>query len=182
MTNGGSATAIGVRLNNADRGVREHRAPTRSRRPAPRRSTSASTNLLTTRWNDITVTGSGTGAIRLSNTTGQPVLGRRRRHRPRAADDVGGHGGAGHRELERGHGRRGRYRHDLRHRRAGGRHPQLQRLAFLFDSVSSTNSAGDGINLDTNLTTPFTASTGAIAGAAGIALSTSTAAEPAAAT
>ncbi len=40
---------------------------------------------------------------------------------------------------------------------------------FFFDSASSTNSAGDGINLDTNLTAPFVINGGTIAGAAGIA-------------
>ena len=40
VTNGGSATAIGVRINNADRVLlRGHRARTRSRRAARRRST-----------------------------------------------------------------------------------------------------------------------------------------------
>ena len=40
---------------------------------------------------------------------------------------------------------------------------------FFFDSASSTNSAGDGVNLDTNLTAPVVINAGTIAGAAGIA-------------
>ena len=40
---------------------------------------------------------------------------------------------------------------------------------FFFDSASSTNSAGDGVNLDTNLTAPVVINGGTIAGAAGIA-------------
>ncbi|KRA39091.1 hypothetical protein ASD81_11110 [Nocardioides sp. Root614] len=39
-----------------------------------------------------------------------------------------------------------------------------------FDSVSSTNSAGDGINLDTNVGTLFSATGGVISGASGIGL------------
>ena len=75
VTNGGSATAIGVRINNADRVLFANTATNTIATTGAKALDAASTSLLTSRWNDITVTGSGTGAIRLSSTTGQPVLG-----------------------------------------------------------------------------------------------------------
>src|SRR5207342_1576891 len=42
--------------------------------------------------------------------------------------------------------------------------------SLAFDAVSSTNSSGAGINLDSNGATPFSASSGSISGAAGNAI------------
>ena len=128
VTNGGSATAIGVRINNADRVLFANTATNTIATTGAKALDAASTSLLTSRWNDITVTGSGTGAIRLSSTTGQPVLGdgagtdsrcRRRRARRRRWTSRTP-------TPSRSTRRNG---HDLRHRRARGGHPQLQRLA-----------------------------------------------------
>ena len=131
VTNGGSSTAIGVRINFADRVLFANTATNTIATTGAKALDAASTSLLTSRWNDITVTGSGTGAIRLSSVTGQPVLG------DGAGTDL---------SLQTTSGATaaldvassntvtvdlGRHRHDLGDRRAGDGHPQLQRLAVL---------------------------------------------------
>ena len=131
VTNGGSATAIGVRINNADRVLFANTATNTIATTGAKALDAASTSLLTSRWNDITVTGSGTGAIRLSSTTGQPVLGDGSGTDLSLQTTSGRDGGARHREQQHRDRRQRRHRHHLRDRRARGRHPQLQRLAVL---------------------------------------------------
>jgi hypothetical protein len=170
VTNGGSATAIGVRINNADRVLFGNTATNTITTTGAKALDAASTNLLTSRWNDITVTGSGTGAIRLSSTTGQPVLGDgagtdlslQTTSGATAALDISSaitvtvdSGGTDAISATGGPAA------DIRNSNGS---------QFFFDSVSSTNSANDGINYDTNLSAPFTAAAGAISGAAGIAI------------
>ena len=169
VSNGGSATAIGVRINNAG-SVNFVSSGTNTITTSGAKALDASgTNLLTSRWNDLTVTGSGTGAIRLSSTTGQPVLGDgagtdlslQTTSGATAALDISSANtvtvdSAGTDTISATGGPAA----DIRNSNGS---------QFFFDSVSSTNSAGDGVNLDTNLTSPFVASAGAISGAAGIA-------------
>jgi VCBS repeat-containing protein len=169
VTNGGSATAIGVRINNADRVLFSNTATNTISTTGAKALDVASTSLLTSRWNDITVTGSGTGAIRLNATTGQPVL---------------GDGGGTDLSLQTTSGATAAL--DIASSNTvtvdsagtdtisaiGGPAMDIRNSngsQFFFDSASSTNSAGDGINLDTNLTAPVVINGGAIAGAAGIA-------------
>ena len=169
VTNGGTATAIGVRINNADRVLFANTATNTIATTGAKALDAASTSLLTSRWNDITVTGSGTGAIRLSNTTGQPVLGDgagtdlslQTTSGATAALDIASSNtvtvdSAGTDTISATGGPAA----DIRNSNGS---------QFFLDSVSSTNSAGDGVNLDTNLTAPFVANGGTIAGAAGIA-------------
>ncbi len=170
VTNGGSATAIGVRINNADRVLFGNTATNTIATTGAKALDAAGTNLLTSRWNDITVTGSGTGAVRLSSTTGQPVLGdgvgtdlslQTTSGSVAALDIVSSDmvtvDAAGSDTVSATGGPA------LDIRNSDG-------SQFSFDSASSTNSAGDGINLDTNLTTPVVIDAGAISGAAGIAV------------
>ena len=169
VTNGGSATAIGVRINNADRVLFANTATNTIATSGAKALDAASTSLLTSRWNDITVTGSGTGAIRLSSTTGQPVLGDgagtdlslQTTSGATAALDIASSNtvtvdSAGTDTISATGGPAA----DIRNSNGS---------QFFFDSASSTNSAGDGINLDTNLTAPVVINAGTISGAAGIA-------------
>jgi VCBS repeat-containing protein len=169
VTNGGSATAIGVRINNADRVLFANTATNTIATTGAKALDAASTSLLTSRWNNITVTGSGTGAIRLSSTTGQPVLGDgsgtdlslQTTSGSTASLDIASSNtvtvdSAGTDTISA----TGGPALDIRNSNGS---------QFFFDSVSSTNSAGDGINLDTNLTAPVVINGGTIAGAAGIA-------------
>ena len=170
VSNGGSATAIGVRINNADRVLFTNTATNTIATSGAKALDAVSTNLLTSRWNDVTVTGSGSGAVRLSSVTGQPALGDgagtdlslQTTSGSTAALDIASSNtvtvDAGGTDTISATGGPAV---DIRNSNGS---------QFSFDSVSSTNSAGDGINLDTNLTTPFTASAGAISGAAGIAV------------
>ena len=154
VTNGGSATAIGVRINNADRVLFANTATNTIATTGAKALDAASTSLLTSRWNDITVTGSGTGAIRLSSTTGQPVLGDgsgtdlslQTTSGATAALDIASSNtvtvdSAGTDTISATGGPAA----DIRNSNGS---------QFFFDSASSTNSAGDGVNLDTNLTAP----------------------------
>ncbi len=169
VTNGGSATAIGVRINNADRVLFANTATNTIATTGAKALDAASTSLLTSRWNDITVTGSGTGAIRLSSTTGQPVLGDgsgtdlslQTTSGATAALDIASSNtvtvdSAGTDTIST----TGGPAMDIRNSNGS---------QYFFDSASSTNSAGDGVNLDTNLTAPVVINGGTIAGAAGIA-------------
>ena len=169
VTNGGSATAIGVRINNADRVLFANTATNTIATTGAKALDAASTSLLTSRWNDITVTGSGTGAIRLSSTTGQPVLGDgagtdlslQTTSGATAALDIASSNtvtvdSAGTDTISA----TGGPAMDIRNSNGS---------QYFFDSASSTNSAGDGVNLDTNLTAPVVINAGTIAGAAGIA-------------
>ena len=169
VTNGGSATAIGVRINNADRVLFTSTATNTIATSGAKALDVATTNLLTSRWNDITVTGSGTGAIRLNSTTGQPVLGDgagtdlslQTTSGSTAALDIASSNtvtvdSAGTDTVSATGGPA------LDIRSSNG-------SQFFFDSASSTNSAGDGVNLDSNLTAPVVVNAGTIAGAAGIA-------------
>ena len=169
VTNGGSATAIGVRINNADRVLFANTATNTIATSGAKALDAASTSLLTSRWNDITVTGSGTGAIRLSSTTGQPVLGDgsgtdlslQTTSGATAALDIASSNtvtvdSAGTDTISA----TGGPAMDIRNSNGS---------QYFFDSASSTNSAGDGVNLDTNLTAPVVINAGTIAGAAGIA-------------
>jgi len=169
VTNGGSATAIGVRINSADRVLFTDTATNTIATTGAKALDAAGTNLLTSRWNDITVTGSGTGAIRLNSTTGTPTLGDgsgtdlslQTTSGATAALDIASSNtvtvdSAGTDTISA----TGGPAVDIRNSNGS---------TFTFDSVSSTNSAGDGINLDTNLSSPFTGNAGAISGAAGIA-------------
>ncbi len=170
VTNGGSATAIGVRINNADRVLFTNTATNTIATTGAKALDVAGTNLLTSRWNDITVTGSGTGAIRLSNTTGLPVLGDgagtdlslQTTSGATAALDIASSNtvtvdSAGSDTVSA----TGGPALDIRNSNGS---------QFFFDSASSTSSTGDGINLDTNLTAPVIINAGTIAGAAGIAV------------
>jgi hypothetical protein len=169
VTNGGSATAIGVRLNNAGSVNFVSTGTNTISTTGAKALDAASTNLLTSRWNDITVVGSGTGAIRLNVTTGSPVLGDgagtdlslQTTSGATAALDIASSNtvtvNAGGSDTISATGGPAV---DIRNSNGS---------SYDFDSVSSTNSAGDGVNLDTNLTTPFTAGAGSIGGAAGIA-------------
>ena len=170
VTNGGSATAIGVRINNADRVLFSNTATNTIATAGAKALDVASTSLLTSRWNDITVTGSGTGAIRLNSTSGQPDLGDgagtdlslQTTSGSTAALDIASSNtvtvdSSGTDTISA----TGGPAMDIRNSNGS---------SFTFDSVSSTNSAGDGINLDTNLTSPVVINAGAISGAAGIAL------------
>ena len=154
VTNGGSATAIGVRINNADRVLFANTATNTIATTGAKALDAASTSLLTSRWNDITVTGSGTGAIRLSSTTGQPVLGDgagtdlslQTTSGATAALDIASSNtvtvdSAGTDTISA----TGGPAMDIRNSNGS---------QYFFDSASSTNSAGDGVNLDTNLTAP----------------------------
>ena len=169
VTNGGSATAIGVRINNADRVLFANTATNTIATTGAKALDVASTSLLTSRWNDITVTGSGTGAIRLSSATGQPVLGDgsgtdlslQTTSGATAALDIASSNtvtvdSAGTDTISA----TGGPALDIRNSNGS---------QYFFDSASSTNSAGDGVNLDTNLTAPVVINAGTIAGAAGIA-------------
>ncbi len=169
VTNGGSATAIGVRINNADRVLFANTATNTIATTGAKALDAASTSLLTSRWNDITVTGSGTGAIRLSSVTGQPVLGDgsgtdlslQTTSGATAALDIASSNtvtvdSAGTDTVSA----TGGPAMDIRNSNGS---------QYFFDSASSTNSAGDGVNLDTNLTAPVVINAGTIAGAAGIA-------------
>ena len=169
VTNGGSATAIGVRINNADRVLFTNTATNTIATSGAKALDVAGTSLLTSRWNDITVTGSGTGAIRLSLATGQPVLGdgsgtdlslQTTSGSTPALEIVSSNtvtvDSAGTDTVSA----TGGPALDIRNSNGS---------QFFFDSASSTNSAGDGINLDTNLTAPVVINAGAISGAAGIA-------------
>ena len=169
VTNGGSATAIGVRLNNAGSVNFVSSGTNTISTTGAKALDAASTNLLTSRWNDITVVGSGTGAIRLNSVTGQPVLGDgsgtdlslQTTSGATAALDIASSNtvtvnASGTDTISA----TGGPAVDIRNSNGS---------SYDFDSVSSTNSAGDGVNLDTNLATPFTAGAGAISGAAGIA-------------
>ena len=169
VTNGGSATAIGVRINDADRVLFANTATNTIATAGAKALDAASTSLLTSRWNDITVTGSGTGAIRLSSTTGLPVLGDgsgtdlslQTTSGATAALDIASSNtvtvdSAGTDTISA----TGGPAMDIRNSNGS---------QFFFDSASSTNSAGDGVNLDTNLTAPVVINAGTISGAAGIA-------------
>jgi len=169
VTNGGSSTAIGVRINNADRVLFANTATNTIATTGAKALDVASTSLLTSRWNDITVTGSGTGAIRLNSVTGQPVLGDgsgtdlslQTTSGATAALDIASSNtvtvdSAGTDTISA----TGGPALDIRNSNGS---------QFFLDSANSTNSAGDGINLDTNLTAPVVINAGTIAGAAGIA-------------
>jgi VCBS repeat-containing protein len=170
VTNGGSAGAIGVRLNNAGSVLFANTATNTIATSGAKALDAASTNLVSSRWNDITVTGSASGAIRLLNTTGLPALGDgagtdlslQTTSGATAALDIASSNGvsidaAGTDAVSA----TGGPAVDIRNSNGS---------TFAFDSVSSTNSANDGINLDTNLASPFSATVGAISGAAGIAV------------
>ncbi len=170
VTNGGSATAIGVRINNADQVLFANTATNTIATTGAKALDAASTNLLTSRWNDITVTDSGTGAVRLSSTTGQPVLGDgvgtdlslSTTSGATAALDIASSNtvtvdSAGTDTVSA----TGGPALDIRNSNGS---------QFFFDSASSTNSAGDGIDLSTNLTSPVVINAGTISGAAGIAV------------
>ena len=169
VTNGGSATAIGVKINNAG-GVRFEAAGTTTITTTGAKALDAAATIMASTFDDVTVTGSGTGAIRLNNTSGTTVLGDgagtdlslQTTSGATAALDVSSALGvqvdsAGTDTISATGGPAA----DIRNANGG---------AFFLDSVSSTNSAGDAINLDTNLTTPFVAAAGTISGAAGIAV------------
>jgi VCBS repeat-containing protein len=168
VTNGGSSTAIGVRLNSAGSVLFSSTATNTISTTGAKALDAATTNLLTSRWNDITVTGSGTGAIRLSNTTGTVLLGDdagtdlslQTTSGATAALDIAssnsvGVGTAGTDTISA----TGGPAVDIRNSNGS---------SFFFDSVSSTGSTTDGINFDTNLGTTFLGSAGAISGAGGI--------------
>ncbi|MEO6713080.1 MAG: Ig-like domain-containing protein, partial [Mycobacteriales bacterium] len=170
VQNGGSATAIGVRVNNAGT-VQFAQAGTNTITTTGAKALDvASTSMGTSEWDDITVTGSGTGAIRLSSATGTTRLGDgsgtdlalQTTSGATPALDIASSttttvdaGGSDTVDATGGPAL------DIRNTNAS---------TFNFDSVSSSNSAGDGLNLDTNLTSPVTATGGAISGAAGIAV------------
>jgi hypothetical protein len=170
VTNGGTSTAVGVRINNA--GTVEFAAggTVTIATTGAKALDAAGTNLAASTFDDITVTGSGTGAIRLNNNTGSTTLGDgagtdlslQTTSGSTAALDVFGGGtvkvdDAGTDAISA----TGGPAVDIRNTNGS---------SFAFDTVSSTNSANDGINLDTNLSTPFTAAGGAISGASGIAV------------
>jgi hypothetical protein len=167
---GQTSGSVGVRLNNAG-SVNFAAAGTISitTKGAKALDAAGTTNLLTSQFDDITVTGSGSGAIRLNGTTGQPVLGDgagtdlslQTTSGATAALDIASTNtvsvdSAGTDTISA----TGGPAMDIRNSNGS---------SFMFDSASSTNSAGDGINLDTNLTSPVVINAGTIAGAAGIA-------------
>jgi hypothetical protein len=174
VTNGGSSpaipTAIGVRLSSAGSVQFTNTATNTIATTGAKALDAASTSLLTSRWNDITVAGSGTGAIRLSNTTGTPALGDgagtdlslQTTSGATAALDIASSNTvtvdtAGTDTISA----TGGPAVDIRNSNGS---------SYFFDSVSSANSTGDGINFDTNLSTTFLGNAGAIGGAAGIAV------------
>ncbi len=174
VTNGGSQGAIGVRLDSADRVLFADTATntiaTTGAKALEATATDAGTNLLTSRWNDITVTASGSGAIRLINTSGQPELG------DGAGTDLSLEtttGATPALEIASSSGVTVDTGGVDTISATGGPAVNIRNSfgsAFAFDSVSSTSSADDGIHLDTNLGTPFTAAIGSISGAAGEAV------------
>ena len=135
----------------------------RRRRPA-RTGRAAGTGLGTSTFDAITVTGSGTGGVSLTNTTGTTTFGDLALTTTSGATAAFALSNAGtvsvpaagtdERQRDRRPGRR-RHRHRRRH--------------LAFDAVSSTNSTTDGINLAGLGTGTFTAASGTITGAAGIA-------------
>jgi VCBS repeat-containing protein len=174
VTNGGSSpaipTAIGVRLDIAGTVLFSNSATNTIATTGAKALDAVGTTLSTSRWNDITVAGSGTGAIRLNNTSGQPELGDgagtdlslQTTSGATAALDIASSNQvfvntAGTDTISA----TGGPAVDIRNSNGS---------SYFFDSVSSTNSANDGINLDTNLSTAFVGSAGAIGGAAGIAV------------
>ena len=170
VTNGGSATAIGVRINHADRVLFANTATntiaTSGRQGARCGEHEPADQPLERHHGD----GLRHRCDPAEQHDGPARARRRRRHGPVAADDVGRDGGAGHRQLE--HGRRSTPAERTRSRPRAGPRSDIRNSngsQFFFDSASSTNSAGDGINLDTNLTAPVVINAGTIAGAAGIA-------------
>ena len=170
VTNGGSSTAIGVRLNNADRVEFSNTTTNTVTTTGAKALDLAGTNMLTSRWAEITVTGSGTGGVRLSGTTGAVSLGDgagaelslETTSGATAALDI-----SNSTEVVTGSAAgtlsaTGGPAADVRNSPSTG--------ALQFASASSTNSAGDGINLDANQAAVFSAAAGTIAGAAGIAV------------
>jgi VCBS repeat-containing protein len=170
VSNGGSATAIGVRINNADRVQFTNTATNTIATTGAKALDAAATNLLNSRWNEITVTGSGTGAIRLNNTTGSPALG------DGAGTDLAlqtTSGATAALDIASSNNVTVDTNGTDTISATGGPAVDIRNSngsRYFFDSVSSTNSAGDGINLNTNLATPFLGSAGSIGGAAGIAV------------
>lgn len=158
--------AIGIRLNNA--GTVDVDAPVVTTSGAKALDASG-TNLATSALDAVTVTGSATGGVRLSNTTGATTLGdgtgtdlaltTTSGVDPALALSNAGVvtvAAAGNDDLSA----------------TGGPAVDIVNTAgatLAFDSVSSTNSAGDGINLDGLGSAAFTATGGAIGGATGIA-------------
>ncbi|MFC7503971.1 beta strand repeat-containing protein [Nocardioides sp. GCM10030258] len=129
-----------------------------------------STNLATSVFDSITVTGSSSGGVRLSSTTGAPRLGDgvgtdlslQTTSGAAAALDIASTDNvmvdaAGTDAISA----TGGPALDIRNSNGS---------SYTFDTVNSTNSANDGINLDTNLVSPVDANAGAISGAAGIAV------------
>jgi VCBS repeat-containing protein len=171
VTNGGGSGAIGVRLNNAGT-VRFNNAGTNTISTTGAKALDvAGTDLSTSRWNQVSVTGSGSGAIRLSNTTGTPTLG----------DGVGNDlvlqttsGATAAFEATNAAGVTVDAGGTDTVSATGGPAVDISSSSgstYSFDSVTSTNSAGDGINLDSNGATTFSSGSGsAISGAAGIGL------------
>ena len=170
VSNGGSATAIGVRINNAGTVIFAAPGTTTITTSGAKALDVSATNMGTSQFDAVKVTGSATGAVRLSSNTGQTVLGDgagmdlslQTTSGTAAALDVSNGGAvqvdaAGTDTISATGGPAA----DIRNTNGA---------SFDFDSVSSTNSTTDGINLDTNLATPFIAAAGAISGAAGIAV------------
>ena len=169
VTNGGPATAIGVRISNADQVLFADTVTNTIATTGAKALDAESTNLLESRWNDITVTGSGTGAIRLASNDGQPVLGDgagtdlslQTTSGSTAALDIPSTDtvtvdAAGTDTISA----------------TGGPAVNITNSngsEFFFDSAISTNSTGDGINLNHNIKAPVVIDAGAISGAAGIA-------------
>jgi VCBS repeat-containing protein len=170
VTNGGSATAIGVRLFNAGT-VNFSAAGTISIATTGAKALDATgTNMGTgSVFDDITVTGSGTGGVNLVNTTGATTLGNgagtdldlTTTSGATAALNISNGGtvsvpGGGTANLNA----------------TGGPAADITGTSgatFDLDTVSSTGSANDGVNLSGLGTGTFTATGGAIGGAAGIA-------------
>ena len=168
VTNGGSAGAIGVRLNNAGTVQFASAGTTTVTTSGAKALDAAGTNLGSSTFDAITVTGSGTGGVRLSGTTGAVALG----------DGIGTDlslsttsGATPALDLANATGVTVPDAGTADVSATGGPAVDARNLTptLPLDTVSATNSSGDGINLDTLGTGTFSATGGTVSGAAGIA-------------
>ena len=123
----------------------------------------------TSEFDAIDVSGSGVGGVSMTSATGTTTLGDGDRNRPRPGDDRRQPAGVRAQQRRLGHRRR---RRAGRRRATGGPAVDVTGTAgasLAFDEVSSTNSANDGVNIAGLGTGSFSAASGTIAGAAGIA-------------
>ncbi|HEX2053501.1 MAG TPA: Ig-like domain-containing protein, partial [Actinomycetota bacterium] len=170
VTNGGSSGAIGIRLNNA--GTVSFPTGNSITTTGAKALDIASTSMGNSVFNSITVTDSSTGGVRMSATTGNPIT-----FGDGAGTDLSlttTSGTAPALELKN----TGRVlipsAGNSSISATGG--PAVDIVnpgassSFELDSVSSTNSAGDGINLDGAGVNLFSAPSGSISGAAAIAV------------